>query len=88
MKLMACVFLLFDHERGGFQGRIDSNFATCSSWRARWRKLRCDGPRAAAHISERISRHFPEGNVNQLVHLHGNEVKITNSRPIASEVAH
>jgi succinate dehydrogenase / fumarate reductase flavoprotein subunit len=41
-----------------------------------------------AHQREDFPALSPEWNVNQLVHLHGNEVKITNSRPIASEVAH
>jgi succinate dehydrogenase / fumarate reductase flavoprotein subunit len=41
-----------------------------------------------AHQREDFPTLSPEWNVNQLVHLHGNEVKITDSRPIASEVAH
>jgi succinate dehydrogenase / fumarate reductase flavoprotein subunit len=40
-----------------------------------------------AHQREDFPALSPEWNVNQLVHLHGNEVTITNSRPIASEVA-
>jgi succinate dehydrogenase/fumarate reductase flavoprotein subunit len=40
-----------------------------------------------AHQREDFPALSPEWNVNQLVHLQGNEVKLINSRPIASEVA-
>src|SRR5207244_2760618 len=36
-----------------------STCVTCCSWRAQWRKLRCDGPRVAARINARIFRYSP-----------------------------